>query len=319
MERHYDIRAWEIFLLVLKRGSISAVSEETLIEPSNLSRILSSLEASLGIKLIVRGKPVRLTKEGLRVVPLAEKFVSAHFEALKAKEAEKDDLSGVVRVGMPPAFFDRLLLPYFLDFSRNYPEIQIQTVDFRDVPPIVFEQSKEVLDLIIGFGPDELLDKPYQFCLGHCFRYPLASPTYLAKYGVPKSISDLSTHTLLKLQTALIKTGDYLIETGELNVVKKFGITISFSSPTSLKTATLLGGGIHHGMPTIYCYKELEKGDLIILDGLWSFPQKSYYLFSNKESAHKGRVVLVRNFLLKALKKEFEKCDRVLTEIGIDR
>lgn len=315
MERHCDIRAWKIFLRIIEKGTIAKASEGTLLEASNVSRIVLSLEASLGIKLFFRESPVRLTEEGARILPLAKSLVKAHKEILRQRTPKEDGLNGIVRIGLPPSFFDRLLLKHFLKFSKEYPRIQIATSDYRKVPPIIFEQDDESLDLILTFGPDDLLDKSDQLYLGPCQRFPLASPKYLRDRGLPKNISDLASHTLLRLQRPLIKTGDYLISTGELDIVSKFKESISYTSPTSLKTATLLGGGIHHGMPAIYCFEEIAKGDLVILNNIWDFPTKDYYLFVNPESKSLSRVTLVKNFLLEVLKGEFINCQKVLESV----
>lgn len=313
MERYFDVRAWKIFLLILKRGSIAKAAEDTLIEPSNISRIVLSLERSLKVKLFYRESPVRLTEEGKRILPLIEEMVLLHQDILQTCADKKGDCEGVVNIGMPPSFFDRILLKHFLEFNKKYPGIQIVTPDYRKVPPINFEEGKSFYDIIITFGPDELLEKKYQYYLGPCNRYPVASPGYLKSRGVPKSVTELGNHTLLKLQTSIIKTGDYLISTGELDIASKFGETITYTSPISLKKATLLGGGIHHGMPAIYCYQEIAEGELIVLENIWSFSIKDYYLFVNPRSRNFRRVKLVLDFLLNVLQNEFKNCQDALT------
>ncbi|MDM8112862.1 LysR substrate-binding domain-containing protein [Parasutterella secunda] len=248
---------------------------------------------------------------------MAQNIIDAHDQLVILGGTQNQTLQGPIRCGLPPSFFDRLLLRYYLDFNKKYPGIQIQTQDFRKPAPIEFYQKGNMLDLVIGYGPDPEMDRAFQYRLGECLRIPVASLAYLEKYGTPKKLSDLKNHILLDRDNALIYTGDYFVDTGEHNIVLRFAKKISFSSPTSLKEAALLGGGIHHGIPVIYCYKELERGDLVALPGLWKFQPLDYYLFIRKESAELQRVQVFKQFLLDSLKEEFQQCGDLCKKLGL--
>lgn len=317
MLRHNDLKAWRIFLDVIQVGSISAASELCQMEPSNISRTLTALEKSLGQKLFLRQNPIKLTTYGTRAVRLAQNIIDAHDQLVILGGTQNQTLQGPIRCGLPPSFFDRLLLRHYLDFNKKYPGIQIQTQDFRKPAPIEFYQKGNMLDLVIGYGPDPEMDRAFQYRLGECLRMPVASPAYLEKYGTPKKLSDLKNHILLDRDNALIYTGDYFVDTGEHDIVLRFAKKISFSSPTSLKEAALLGGGIHHGIPVIYCYKELERGELVALPGLWKFQPLDYYLFIRKESAELQRVQVFKQFLLDSLKEEFQLCGALCEKLGL--
>lgn len=209
MLRHNDLKAWRIFLDVIQVGSISAASELCQMEPSNISRTLTALEKSLGQKLFLRQNPIKLTTYGTRAVRLAQNIIDAHDQLVILGGTQNQTLQGPIRCGLPPSFFDRLLLRHYLDFNKKYSGIQIQTQDFRKPAPIEFYQKGNMLDLVIGYGPDPEMDRAFQYRLGECLRMPVASPAYLEKYGTPKKLSDLKNHILLDRDNALIYTGDY--------------------------------------------------------------------------------------------------------------
>ncbi len=312
MQRHFDIRAWQLFVEIARKGSMSAAAEALLWDLANVSRTIASLEESIGQELFHRESPIRLTEFGKSVFHDVEQMLLMHDNIVLSASTDKSGLTGQIRCGLPPAFFDRLLLRHFIAFNKQYPEIRIKTIDYRRNPPVDFLADGEKLDLIICFGPDLSLDNDLQFWLEDCMRVPLASPEYLKTYGQPEKIADLKNHVLLLLDEIHVHTGGYLIKTGEHDVISKFGDRIEFSSPSSLKQAALLGAGIHYGAPSIYCYHEIERGELVVLPNLWVFPPQRYYAFLNPNSRDIRRVRFFCDYIVRAMRKEFSLCKDVL-------
>lgn len=105
---------------------------------------------------------------------LAQNITDVRDQLVILGGTQNQPLQGAIRCGLPPSFFDRLLLRYYLAFNKKYPGIQIQTQDFRKLVPIEFYQKGNMLDWVIGYGPDPEMDRAFQYRLGECLRMLVA-------------------------------------------------------------------------------------------------------------------------------------------------
>ena len=115
--------------------------------------------------------------------------------------------------------------------------------------------------------------------LGKRTNYVCASPDYLAKHGVPHSISELNKHS------CLLGTLDYwhFRESGREKSVRVTG-RLRYNNGYSLTDAALKGLGIVQ-LPDYYVEKQIENGELVTLldnyrapdEGIWAvYPQNRH-------------------------------------------
>lgn len=85
MIRHCDIQAWRVFVTVIRTGSISKASEVCEMAPSNISRLLSQLEKSLGNVVLFdrQYSPIVLTSTGQLAYEQAKHLLSTHDDFIK--------------------------------------------------------------------------------------------------------------------------------------------------------------------------------------------------------------------------------------------
>ena len=190
-----DARAWEmrVFLRVAARGAFSAAGRELGITPSATAKLITRIEARLGVRLVERStRRLRLTPEGEVYRERAEALL-AELEAMEAELAGQAVVpSGLVRINSSIPFGRHCLLPLLPDFTMRYPQIRLD-LTFTD----------EVVDLYlarvdIAFRVGKLGDSGLRAVhLGEVRRRIVASPDYLARRGVPRRPDDLGDHDCL--------------------------------------------------------------------------------------------------------------------------
>lgn len=316
MSRHNDIRTWEIFLNVVNAGSISAAADACDMEPSNISRSLSLLEKSLGTNLFERrSPPLALTYSGEIALQQAKIIVSAHNRLTQNITKIQNDFSGVIRLGMPHAFLERMLLNPCIQYKDKYKNVRLEIHDYNDLPPVNFLKKGKALDVIIGYGPDTSQQHITQIYLGECICAPMVAPSYVSIHGMPKNIEDLKHHRLLFFDNCNVPSNGYFVETGKHNIAAQFGECVSYPTNTTVLTATLLGTGIHYGLQYLYSYKLIQEGKLIPFSHIWTFPHWHFYLFVNPATSSLEKVKALVNILEEHLKKEISQCNEFVTSV----
>jgi DNA-binding transcriptional LysR family regulator len=188
-----DLGNMRVFLAVARLGSFSEAGRQLDLAPSSISRQISQLEDSLGVRLFTRTtRSLTLTGAGEM---WAERAARILLELEEAREAVRDfDAApkGVVRVSAPIAFGRLHAAPAIIDFLQSYPDISVE-YGLTDRNVDLIEEGMDVA-LRIGRLPDSSLIARR---LAPMARVICASPRYLERRGVPTSPADLANHDCL--------------------------------------------------------------------------------------------------------------------------
>ncbi len=246
----------EIFARVARTGNMSAAGREMGLSPAVVSKRVSLLEERLGARLFQRTtRQLTLTETGegyfrrvvdiLNLIDEAEDFVSRRNTKPR----------GQLRVTAPTTFSRLHLAPHLPDFLGRFPEIELEmhlNDTFADI-------IREGFDLAIRIG--ELQDSSLVARkLAQDRRVIAASPKYLAKAGVPKTLADLDFHNCLcaGAQESWHLTGP------EGETVLRTKGNIRTNSGEFLREALLAGLGI--GLRSTWdIATELRNGDLKLI------------------------------------------------------
>jgi DNA-binding transcriptional LysR family regulator len=179
----------EVFATVVGRGSFSAAARALDLTPSAVSRVITRLEARLGVRLIVR------TTRTLALTPEGEAFHRAALRILRDLDeseravAEQAAPRGRLRVNTTLPHGRFFIVPLLGEFLQRYPEISID-ISLTDA---TIDLIEERADLAIRSGP--LPDSGLMARrLGDSGRSIIASPAYLARRGTPRVPEDLLQH-----------------------------------------------------------------------------------------------------------------------------
>jgi DNA-binding transcriptional LysR family regulator len=178
-----------IFARVAESRSFSRAARELGLSQPSVSRIVSELEGRLGVKLVLRTtRRVVPTDAGARFLQDVRPVLRALEEAESAARAA-DSLSGSMRIAMSVAFGVREVIPILPPFLAAHPRLEVEFMISDDQQDLIAEGVDVALRLgrlpDSGFGSRRLAASP---------RLVVGSPAYLAARGVPRTLSDLSSH-----------------------------------------------------------------------------------------------------------------------------
>lgn len=179
------------FVAVTRLGSFTAVAAELGMTKSAVGRAVSRLEVRLGSKLLHR------TTRRLVLTPAGEAWlehcVAALAELDRGESAlilARDTPGGEVRIDLPTAFGRLFVMPVLLDVAEHYPALRLN-VSFTDRR---VDLVGENIDLAVRIGNLEDSTDLLTRQIGLQQMVIVGAPGYLAKRGVPQSLTDLKRH-----------------------------------------------------------------------------------------------------------------------------
>jgi len=245
-----------IFQRVAERGSFAGAADDVGLSPSAVAKLISRLEARLGVRLINRTtRRLALTAEG-------EIYLEHAREILAAIEAAEADIAsarlsprGHLRVHAFPVVAVHHLVPVLPDFLKRYPQI---TFDFLVTNRMVDILGENVdISLRMGALDDSALVARKIVDLR---RIVCASPGYLARHGRPVRPADLAHHSCLTLsRNPGAATWPFRFN-GELVQIDVKG-TVSADSADMLLGLAIEGAGILRISEHVVA-EAIEKGQL---------------------------------------------------------
>ena len=175
-----------IFITVAEMGSFTRAADSLGIQKGRASTAVRKLEEAVGVRLLHRTtRSVQLTEDG-RAFHARARDLLAEVDDLHSMFAGERALRGRLRVDLPTEVARTTIVPALPDFMATYPglELEVSSTD-RQVDLV-----QEGFDCVLRLGPigdETLVARP----LGKLRTVNVASPAYLARYGVPRSLEDL--------------------------------------------------------------------------------------------------------------------------------
>ena len=180
----------EFFVLLNRLGSLSAAARALDITPPAATMRLASMEKRIGARLLNRStRKISLTPEGELYLQQASRLIEELRELDEIVSGNRRDPRGLLRVNVPLGFGRTVIAPLVSIFTAQFPDVEVQ-LEVTDRPIDLIAQG---FDLAIRFGelPDNRLNARR---IMSNRRFICASPTYLEKYGTPKTIANLTKH-----------------------------------------------------------------------------------------------------------------------------
>jgi DNA-binding transcriptional LysR family regulator len=186
------IAALRAFVRVTETGSFSAVSRETHVSQSAVTRLVAQLEQHFEVRLFHRTtRRLSLTDDGQVLLAHARHLLESADEMETVLGRQSGAPRGLVRLGTSVAggLFLATRLPVLL---ARHPGLSVELV-MRDQPSDMIEER---LDL--AFRSGEISDASLVARrAGNLGRAVVAAPMYLERHGAPSAPADLTTHTCL--------------------------------------------------------------------------------------------------------------------------
>ena len=191
------LKAFETFVSVATKGSLTAAARAEGVAPAIIGRRLDALEESLGVKLLVRTtRRITLTHEGSAFLEDCQRLLTDLANAEASVSAGGVKASGHLRITAPAGFGRRHVAPLVPAFLALHPDVSLSL----NLSDRVVDIVNEGVDCAVRVGdlPDSSL---VSLRLAENRRLCVATPAYLARAGVPATPADLSRHQCLTLSS----------------------------------------------------------------------------------------------------------------------
>lgn len=203
-----NIQKYLALIKTVEYGSFTRAAEVLNYSQSGISRMINDLESDWKISLLERDRSgVRLTSEGLKVLPYA-KSVCNEYEKLQSQIDELHGLqSGIIRIGTFSSVATHWLPNIIKAFQKEYPNIDYELLlgDYTEIESWILEgrvdcgflrlPTQAKLDTIFLEEDKLLVILPENHSLADCESFPVKAlgedPFMLLEKGAKAEISEI--------------------------------------------------------------------------------------------------------------------------------
>lgn len=262
------LRAMQVFVRVVERGSFVRAAEEFGLSHGMASAIVKDLEAHVGVSLIHRTtRRLRLTEEGARYLEAARRILADLAEIEDEIGGAERAPRGRLRIQLPVGLARLVVAPALPGFLAACPHLAVEVLSRNGFPRFL----EDALDaaVFIGEPPErDVIARP----LG---RYPFvtsAAPAYLAARDTPVVPEDLDGHACIgvlggdtgrSLQWRFARDGH--------ESFRSVPTRIAFEASEPAVAAAVAGGGVLQ-MIRYLVDADIRAGRLVPVLSDWLYP-----------------------------------------------
>ena len=281
--------AMNAFAKVVSLGSYADAARALGLTRSAVSKAVMELEQLLGARLLDRTtRRVSPTEAGLSYYERCLDILARVEETELQVSRLHDEPKGVLKINAPMSFGMLYLGDAIAAFMASYPDLKIEmTLTDRFIDPV--EEGVDVTIRIAMLSDSSLIARK----LAPARRAVVASPTYIAAFGAPRTPDDLAQHRWLAYgATTTLQRWSYEKADGTMATVP-LKAALCCNNGDVLRDAAVAGQGIAE-LPTFLIGCDIADGRLEVL--LPDHPRRElgiYALYTpNRYLATKTRVLI---------------------------
>jgi DNA-binding transcriptional LysR family regulator len=257
-----------LFARIVEAGSFSRAAQRADLPKSTVSRRISELEAKLGERLLQRTtRKLAVTEFGASLLEHARK-VAEEVEAAGALAQHRQAApSGKLRISLPGDFANFGLIDVIQRFIERYPAVQLEL----DLSPRRVDLLTENFDIAIRMGdlPDDANLNARRVVFVRFGLY--ASPSYIARRGLPSHPDDLADHDLLCILSRSGGPVPWVLTRGKTRWEKELPARLTANSPELLARIACSGAGIA-ASSDLFAELHVRGGGLVRVLPEWEQP-----------------------------------------------
>jgi DNA-binding transcriptional LysR family regulator len=258
----------EIFVRVVEAGSLSGAARQLGTSLAAVSRHLAALEQDLGVPL------ARRTTRRLEVTPAGRRYYEHALHVVRAVDEARQSvlsgsgLDGLLRVSVSVTVGRHRILPALPAWLAKNPELELDL--FFD------DRSVELVDEGIDIAIRTVLALPdspslVMRALGSCPLVLCASPAYVARWGEPRTPSELQPHRLIG-HPSHERGRRWWLRRGDENVDVSFPCRIRTDDAIAAQALVREGLGFA-ALPAWQVARDVEEKHLRVLLPDWTLPE----------------------------------------------
>lgn len=273
--------AMQIFVRVAELASFTKAADSLGLPKASISTGVQQLESLLGTRLLHRTtRRVQLTLDG-QIFYERSKDLLADMDDLEGLfQQGASNLTGRLRIDMPSSMAKNRVIPRLPEFLARHPQLQVE-ISSTDRRVDLIREGFDCVVRVGKLGDSSLIARP----LGVLALLNCASPDYIARFGVPLTLADLSQHQLIHYVPTLgsKSSGFEYIDQGEVKHLAMQG-NISVNNSDAYSAACLAGFGIAQ-IPRVGAQDYLAQGELVeILPAYRAEPMPVSLLYPNRRN-----------------------------------
>jgi DNA-binding transcriptional LysR family regulator len=298
-----NLEALLAFVKVAELGSFTRAAEQLGLPKPRVSTAVQQLEAQLGTRLLARTtRTVRMTADGEQFFARAQALLADAEEMQSLFAHSPSALRGRLRIDLPLPLARNFVIPRLPEFFAMHPQLalELSTTD-RKVDVV-----HEGFDCVVRVG--KLVDSGLVARkLGVMQQVNCASPAYLQKHGVPRSLEDLKNHRLVHYaQTLGAPPSGWEYQAGGRSQFVPMGGVITVNSIDAYEAACLAGLGLIQA-PVVGRRADLAAGRMVqVLPDFVGAPMTVSLLYPHRQHLSK-RAQAVMDWLAATLKPALDE------------
>ena len=281
----------EVFLAIVREGSLRAAAQSLGVGPPAVSHRLKALERRIGVDLLVRTtRSVELTDAGRTLLAGAAPAFRELETAIEGTRKVGRSHSGTLRLTLPRSAYKMIIAPALEAFQARYPEVCLELSINEGLVDIVKEGFHAGFRLGDRLAPGMVavrLTGP----LTPCFS---AAPAYLDAHGRPTHPRDLLEHRCVRYRFVTAKRiwEWQFVEDGQVKTVDP-PTRLVFDSMQSVTQAVRDGNGIGWSLRAVI-EDDIRAGALETVLDSYVTTLPPYYLYFPEQNR---RLELLRLFI----------------------
>ncbi|HMN72860.1 MAG TPA: LysR family transcriptional regulator [Rhodoblastus sp.] len=293
------IELFRIFARVVECASFTRAAATMGLPRSSVSAAVATLEDRVGARLLHRTtRKVSPTQDGMTLYERCVALVSDVEEAEGLFRGSATKPSGKLRIDVPGRIGRLVIAPALPAFLDEYPDIDID-LGVTDRAVNLIEDN---VDCVLRVGPlsdSRLIARP----VGELPLINVASATYLARHGTPRSPDDLADHWAVNYaspSTGRVAPWEW-VEAGDLRSLPMRG-RVTVNSAEAYIACCLAGLGLIQ-IPAYDVREHLGSGELVeLLPDRRARPLPISLLYSGRQHVAR-RVRVFEVWLMDLLKR----------------
>ena len=191
-----ELHDLEIFVAAARRSSFTAAATDMRLSVAAVSRAVARLEVEMDARLFNRTtRRSNLTAEGQLALAEISEGLDRLRNARNLLQEQRQRASGTLKVLLPNAFSKHYMMPELPAFLDRHPALDIE-MHVEDFGTDLLAGGFEVAVQYGSPPPNGYISRS----LGAMEIALVASPAYLERHGIPRTIEDLDRHKRLNLR-----------------------------------------------------------------------------------------------------------------------
>jgi LysR family transcriptional regulator, regulator for bpeEF and oprC len=262
-----DKNAMALYVRVVEAGSFSKAAAREGMPVSTVSRKIADLEKALGVRLLERStRQLRMTEIGQDYFESCRRGLT-EFEAADSLVTQRQaEISGRLRISVPPSMSDLAIVPLVSAFQERYPKVTVHCL----VTERYVDYIADGIDLSIRVGHPGNRDSNVVARTVTIHRpLLLASPNYLARIEPVTRPQDIVPHVHIAF-SRWERPVAWTLSSDSESVRIEPEPRLVLNDYTGVLQGLISGMGISE-VPSFLCKAALQQGRLVEVLPEWQF------------------------------------------------